>query len=252
MDITYVYVAAACASRVGVEHVWAGVKMHVTACEADGWLTPRRLERPTLGGHGRSARKNGGGRGGQVDLIQAHTPGSCMQGFWFRFRACSACAQTQNTRRSCPPARTLMGVMDATYYVVALSSGWDRRGHALLQAQSRKRHSAIGSSPQKSTGFCGARQGLASVIAAAGMGCFLFLFLASCALWLARLGLTVFSASSLGVDVSPSVTTKPCLLVPVPVPVAFPCNVDCSPDSDPAFHTACAVWDVCPVLDEPS
>lgn len=29
MDITYVYVVAACSSRVGVEHVWAEVKMHL-------------------------------------------------------------------------------------------------------------------------------------------------------------------------------------------------------------------------------
>lgn len=111
---------------------------------------------------------------------------TCMQGVWFPFPSVlCVCANTKHT--AITHSHGCHGCN------LALSSGWDRRGHALLQAQSRKRHSAIGSSPQKSTGICGARQGLASVIAAAGMGC--FLFLASCALWLARLGLTVFSAS---------------------------------------------------------
>lgn len=190
MDITYVCVVAACSSRAGVEHVWAEVKMkmHVTACEADGWLTPRRLERPTS--HAGRARAIGAEEWRWTRWPGGSDSGThtCMQGVWFPSVRC-VCANTKHTAIT-PFSAHSHGRHGCN---LALSSGWDRRGHALLQAQSRKRHSAIGSSPQKSTGFCGARQGLASVIAAAGMGC--FLFLASCALWLARLGLTVFSAS---------------------------------------------------------
>lgn len=38
-DGQYGHHAAACSSRAHVEHVRTEVKMHVTAREADGWLT---------------------------------------------------------------------------------------------------------------------------------------------------------------------------------------------------------------------
>jgi hypothetical protein len=103
-------------SRVGVEHVWAEVKLHVTTGEADGWLTGT--------GHGASnvPRAIGAEEKRWTRWPGGSDSGTHMQGGWFPSVLC-VCANTKHTAITPSSAHSHR----RHGCNLALSSGWDRR-----------------------------------------------------------------------------------------------------------------------------